>query len=140
MFRGFRVSLAIEPQGTLVSTNSPYVEGNRVTLFEMNMDELLAASADPSLLAGMPARPPADLEEARKLLAQFTLCLEPEVVECRPRHRSKCRGSAQPAECRVACASCLLPVALLALLSCFESSSQECQYGAPPSPPDRREN
>jgi hypothetical protein len=82
MFRGFRVALAVEPQGKLVSTNSPYVEGNRVTLFEVNMDELLAAAADPSKLAGMPSKPPSDLEEARKLLSQFKgirLCLDPQI-------------------------------------------------------------
>src|SRR3990172_12780831 len=46
MFKGMRISLAVEPQGKLVITNSPYVAGNRVTLFEMDMEEILAAVAD----------------------------------------------------------------------------------------------
>ncbi len=82
MFQGMRVSLAVEPQGTLVSTNSPYVSGNRVTLFEMNMDEMLAAIADPASLSRMISNPPSDAAQARKLLEQFKgikFCLEPEI-------------------------------------------------------------
>jgi hypothetical protein len=82
MFQGMRISLAVEPQGNLVRTNSPYVSGNRVTLFEMDMDEILTATADPASLTGMMTAPPASAAEARKLLAQFKgikLCLEPEI-------------------------------------------------------------
>jgi len=89
MFRGMRVSLAVEPKGTLVSTNSPYVTGNRVTLFEMNMDEVLASAADPASLTRMVSAPPADAAEARKVLEQFKgikFCLEPEIkIEFSPK-------------------------------------------------------
>ncbi len=82
MFQGMRVSLAVEPQGTLVSTDSPHVSGNRVTLFEMNMDEMLAGLANPASLSRLMSNPPADVAEARKLLEQFKgikFCMEPEI-------------------------------------------------------------
>jgi hypothetical protein len=82
MFQGMRVSLTVEPQGTLVQTNSPYVSGNRVTLFEMNMDEVLTAATDPASLTRMMTSPPGNAAEARRLLGQFKgikFCLEPEI-------------------------------------------------------------
>ena len=89
MFQGMRISLAVEPQGTLVSTNSPYVSGNRVTLFEMNVDEVLTGAADPASFTKMMASPPASETEARKLLEQFKgikFCLEPEIrIEFSPK-------------------------------------------------------
>jgi hypothetical protein len=42
MLGGLKISVAVKPGGTLVRTNSPYVTGNTVTLFEMDFDQLLA--------------------------------------------------------------------------------------------------
>jgi hypothetical protein len=38
---GARVLLVAEPAGTLVKTSSPYVDGQRVTLLEVDLDEIL---------------------------------------------------------------------------------------------------
>jgi len=45
MFAGARMSLAIEPAGQLIRTSSPYVDGRRVTLVDVNLDSLLANDA-----------------------------------------------------------------------------------------------
>ncbi len=41
LLAGARVLLAAEPAGTVVRTSSPYVEGPRVTLLEVDLDEVL---------------------------------------------------------------------------------------------------
>ena len=38
---GARVSIAVEPAGALVEASSPFVDGNRVTLLEIDFDQLL---------------------------------------------------------------------------------------------------
>jgi len=42
---GARVSLMAEPAGALVRTTSPYVEGSRVTLLEIDLDQILKDEA-----------------------------------------------------------------------------------------------
>ncbi len=54
LLAGARVTIAIEPAGRLVRTSSPYVDGNRVTLVDLNLDALLA---DDTLLAKLQAAP-----------------------------------------------------------------------------------
>lgn len=44
MLAGAHVLLAVEPAGTLVRTTSAYVDGGRVTLLEVDLDELLKDS------------------------------------------------------------------------------------------------
>lgn len=41
MLGGAHVLLMVEPEGTLVRTSSPFVEGSRVTLLEIDLDEIL---------------------------------------------------------------------------------------------------
>jgi hypothetical protein len=41
LLAGARVLLAAEPAGTVVRTSSPYLEGSRVTLLEVDLDEVL---------------------------------------------------------------------------------------------------
>jgi len=41
MLGGARVLLMAEPAGTLARTSSPYVDGNRVTLLEIDLDQVL---------------------------------------------------------------------------------------------------
>jgi len=41
LLAGARVELAAEPAGTLVRTSSPYVAGSRVTLLEVDLDQVL---------------------------------------------------------------------------------------------------
>lgn len=38
---GGRVSIAVEPSGNLVHTNSRFVDGNRVTVMEVDVDQVL---------------------------------------------------------------------------------------------------
>jgi hypothetical protein len=57
MFAGARVSIAVEPAGTLVHTSSPFVDGSRVTLLDVNVDQLLR---DETLLPRVQAARSAD--------------------------------------------------------------------------------
>ena len=41
MLGGAHVLLMVEPEGTLVRTSSPFVEGGRVTLLDIDLDEIL---------------------------------------------------------------------------------------------------
>ncbi len=61
---GLRLEIGVDVLGTIVKTNSPYVQGSRVTLLEMDFKELLA---NDELLAKVGQ--PASIEEAKKLLA-----------------------------------------------------------------------
>ena len=45
MFAGMRFALDVEVQGTIVSTSSDYVSGSRVTILEVDFDELLKQEA-----------------------------------------------------------------------------------------------
>jgi hypothetical protein len=42
MFKGLHMGMAIEVQGKVVKTNSPYVEGSKVTLMDIDFDPLLS--------------------------------------------------------------------------------------------------
>jgi hypothetical protein len=57
LLAGAKLLLAVEPQGRLVKTSSPYVDGGRVTLLEIDLDKLLA---DESFLARLQAAKSAD--------------------------------------------------------------------------------
>jgi len=63
MLAGARVQLAAEPVGTVVGTSSPYVEGSRVTLLEVDLDEVLK---DETLLPRLQAA--ATPEEAKAIV------------------------------------------------------------------------
>lgn len=41
MFNGFKVSIAMQPAGRILKTNSSYVDGQRVTLLEMDLGQLI---------------------------------------------------------------------------------------------------
>lgn len=45
MFKGMRVAVSVEPEGQLVRTNAKHVDGNRVTILDLDFGELLS---DPS--------------------------------------------------------------------------------------------
>lgn len=42
MFAGMRMTIAVEPEGRVVATSSPYMDGDRVTLFDLDFDQLVA--------------------------------------------------------------------------------------------------
>jgi hypothetical protein len=64
MLAGARVLLAAEPAGALVRTSSPFVEGPRVTLLDIDLDTVLA---DETLLPRIQAVA-ADAKEAKAIL------------------------------------------------------------------------
>ena len=45
LFDGLKVAIDVDVLGTIVKTNSPYVQGSRVTLLEMDFSQLLANEA-----------------------------------------------------------------------------------------------
>jgi hypothetical protein len=51
-FKDMRVTIAVDVEGTLVRSSSPYVAGNRVTLLDLDFGQLMA---DPSALERMEA-------------------------------------------------------------------------------------
>lgn len=65
LFRGLRVAVAVEVYGTIVATDATYRDGPRVTLMELDFEELLKA---PGHLDRLTERRPRTLEEAKSLL------------------------------------------------------------------------
>ncbi|MEW5976865.1 MAG: hypothetical protein AB1898_13760 [Acidobacteriota bacterium] len=79
LIEGLRLSLAVEVLGTLVKTNSTYVEGSRVTLMEMEFAELLSNEPKLKEMASFKTQ---SLEDAKRLLAGlkgFKVSLDPEI-------------------------------------------------------------
>jgi hypothetical protein len=80
MFKGLRIAIAIEPEGKVVQTNSPFVEGSRVTLMEMNFDSLLGDEARlKQFNVAMEGGSIADAKRLMKGLAGVKINLDPEV-------------------------------------------------------------
>lgn len=78
MFAGMRMTVAVEPAGQVVRTNSPYVDGNRVTLFDLDFDQLVA-NAD-RLKDLQSARTPEDVQAMVKDLPGLKLTMEREIT------------------------------------------------------------
>jgi hypothetical protein len=82
MVSGARILVAVEPSGQLVRTTSPYVEGSRVTLLELDADQFLTDEMMIRLL-GMKATD--DLKTLVTGAQGLKLTLEPETtIEFRP--------------------------------------------------------
>jgi hypothetical protein len=81
---GAHVLLGVEPDGAVVRTNSSYVDGPRVTLLELDLDEALK---DDTLVARLQAaKTPEELKAAIKDAPGLKLTLEKELtVEFTPR-------------------------------------------------------
>lgn len=78
LFDGLRIAIDLEVDGTIVTTNSPFVNGSRVTLLEMDFTELMNNEA----LLGKVSQPKS-IEEAKQLLQGikgFKVNLDPEVT------------------------------------------------------------
>ena len=70
MLGGFKSSVSIEVEGKIVKTNGAYVDGSKVTLFEIDFDQLLSNPEKLNeLMAVSPAVP---LETAKKILKDVT--------------------------------------------------------------------
>ncbi len=65
MLKGMKFGLAVEV-GKVVKTNSPYVDGGRVTVFEIDFEKVLK---DPAKLKLLAKKQPKTLEETREILA-----------------------------------------------------------------------
>ena len=77
MLAGARLTVAIEPVGRLVQTSSPFVDGNRVTLIDLDIDK---AASDPDLVKKLQS--PKTLEETKAAINSvpgFKMTLDPEI-------------------------------------------------------------
>ena len=80
MFKGLRIAIAVEPEGKVVSTNSPFVEGSRVTIMEMKFDSLIADEAKLKVFSeAMDSGSIADAKRLMKGLPGVKINLDPEV-------------------------------------------------------------
>jgi hypothetical protein len=78
MMKGLRMAIALAVEGVIVETNASHHEGNRVTLLELNFDELL--QVDPSLAASLqPGADVAAMKEALEKVPGMKIELRPEV-------------------------------------------------------------
>ena len=66
MFKGAHMSIAVEVDGAIVSTDAPKRDGSRVTVFALDLDQLLSDPTKFSALQGM--KPGTDFATARKAL------------------------------------------------------------------------
>jgi len=78
LFTGARLSIAVEPAGELVRTSSPYVDGRRVTLIEVDIDDLLMDGG--LLLRLQAARTLEDVEAALQDVPGAKVCFDPEIT------------------------------------------------------------
>ena len=78
MFAGAHLSIVIEPAGALVRTSSPYVDGQRVTLVDVNVDSLLG---DDTLVPRLQAaRTPEETKAILKSVPGLKVNLDPEIT------------------------------------------------------------
>jgi hypothetical protein len=66
MFKGARVTVAVEVDGAIVTTDGPKRDGSRVTIFGLDFEQLLSDPSKFSALQGM--KPGTDFATARKAL------------------------------------------------------------------------
>ncbi len=80
MLKGMKISIVVEVEGKLVKTSSPYVEGSKVTLLEVDMDALLADEAKFQELATRNPQSPEEMKEVLKGVKGCKFVPEPEVT------------------------------------------------------------
>jgi len=78
MLGGLHVALRVEPAGRLVRTNSPYVDGSTVTLFDIDVDALL--NDDAAFARLQSARTAAETAEALKNVPGIKVNLERDIT------------------------------------------------------------
>jgi hypothetical protein len=78
LLAGARILIGVEPAGQLVKTTSPFVDGSRVTLLDVNLDQVLANEA---LIAQVQAaKTPEEMKTALTGVPGLRLALEREVT------------------------------------------------------------
>jgi len=78
LLAGARLTLAMDPEGRLVQTSSPFVDGNRVTLIDVDIDR---AAADPDLAKKLQgAKTQEDTKAAINSIPGLKITLDPEIT------------------------------------------------------------
>jgi hypothetical protein len=78
LLAGARLTVGIEPDGRLVQTSSPFVDGNRVTLIDVDIDR---AAADADLAKKLQsAKTQADMKAAINSIPGLKVTLDPEIT------------------------------------------------------------
>ena len=83
LFEGLKIRIAIEVQGKVVETNSPFVENGQVTLLNIDFDEVFKTISDPAGLQSLMGRKPASLAEVQLLMKELMGIQAPLVPEIR---------------------------------------------------------
>ena len=76
MFKGAKITVAVEVDGAIVTTDAPKRDGSRVTIFGVDLEQLLSDPTRFSALQNM--KPGADFVTARKALAGVPGVIMPE--------------------------------------------------------------
>ena len=76
MFKGAKITVAVEVDGAIVTTDAPKRDGSRVTIFGLDLEQLLSDPTKFSALQSM--KPGADFVTARKALAGVPGVIMPE--------------------------------------------------------------
>jgi hypothetical protein len=82
MFKGLHLGLAVNVEGKVVKTNSPYVEGSKVTLMDIDFDPLLSDEKGFKALSGKMDAAMGDdrkMMEALKGIKGLKITTDPEV-------------------------------------------------------------
>jgi hypothetical protein len=84
LLAGARLTVSVEPDGRLVQTSSPFVDGNRVTLIDIDIDR---AAADPDLAKKLQSPKTQDETKAAiNSVPGLKITLDPEItIEFSPR-------------------------------------------------------
>lgn len=78
MFAGMRMTIVVEPEGRVVTTNSPFVDANRVTLFDLDFDQLTANPESLAALQGV--KTPEEVQALVKTLPGLKFTMEREIT------------------------------------------------------------
>lgn len=77
LLTGARLTVALEPEGRLVQTSSPFVDGNRVTLIDFDIDK---AASDPDLVRKLQSpKTPEEIKASVNSVPGIKLTLDPEI-------------------------------------------------------------
>jgi hypothetical protein len=77
MLAGMRIALRVEPSGRLVKTSSPYVDGNIVTILDIDLDALLN---DPAFKQLQTAKTSQESKDTLRSMKGIKLNLEPDIT------------------------------------------------------------
>lgn len=70
LMQGMRVAMVVEVEGTLVRSSSPFVEGNRVTVFDFDFGQLVNDPEGLKVMASQPPTGPMSFDEMTRLMKQ----------------------------------------------------------------------